>query len=288
MPKKLSAAQVEAYRRDGYVFPLAAFPASEIAACKQRLDVIMAAEGGVLSRRTNQKPHLLFPWLADMIRHPSIVDAVEDILGPDILVWGSGFFHKPARDPAFVSWHQDSTYWGLSSPDVVTAWVAFTPSTPESGCMQVLPGSHAIDQLPHRDTFHGSNLLTRGQEIAVDVDRSKAVDIVLQPGEMSLHHVRLAHGSEPNRADHSRTGYAIRYIPTSIRQVVGDRDSATLVRGVDRFHHFDPEPRPKVDFDPETLAFHTQMVERTTGILYAGAAQKRDMGDSRSLVGRTG
>ena len=284
--KKLTETQVEAYRRDGYLFPVPAFAAADIAPCKTRLDAIMAAEGGVLTRRTNQKPHLLFPWLADIIRHPAIVDAIEDILGPDLLVWGSGFFHKPAGDPAFVSWHQDSTYWGLSSPDVCTAWVAFTPSTPLSGCMQVAPGTHLVDQLPHRDTFHGSNLLTRGQEIAVDVDRSRAVDIVLQPGEMSLHHVRLAHGSEPNRADHPRTGYAIRYIPTHVRQVVGERDSATLVRGTDTYGHFEAEPRPRTDFDPEALAFHTRMVERTTGILYAGAAQRRDLGDGKSLAGR--
>ncbi len=286
MTRKLTGSQVEAFRRDGYLFPVPAFSADHVGACRQRLDAIMAAEGGVLTRRTNQKPHLLFPWLADMIRDPAIVDAVEDILGPDLLVWGSGFFHKPAHDPAFVSWHQDSTYWGLSSPDVVTAWVAFTPSTPLSGCMQVAPGTHLADQMAHRDTFAAANLLTRGQEIAVDIDRSQAVDVVLQPGEMSLHHVRLAHGSEPNRADHPRTGYPIRYIPTHVRQVVGERDSATLVRGVDRYGHFEAEPWPRVDFDPEALAFHSRMVERTTGILYAGASQRRNLGDDKSLAGR--
>lgn len=287
MTLKLTDTQVDAYRRDGYLFPVQAFDAGHVSACRQKLEAVMAAEGGVLTRRTNQKPHLLFPWLADMIRDPTIVDAVEDLLGPDLLVWGSGFFHKPARDPAFVSWHQDSTYWGLSSPDVVTAWVALTPSTPLSGCMQVAPGTHLVDQLPHRDTFANHNLLTRGQEIAVEVDRSKVVDLVLQPGEMSLHHVRLLHGSEPNRADHPRTGYVIRYIPTHVRQVVGERDSATLVRGVDRYGHFEAEPRPRVDFDPEALAFHGRMVERMTGILYSGASQRRDLGDGRSLAGRT-
>ena len=288
MTKVLTPSQVEAYRRDGFVFPLRAYAADDIAVSKSRLDALIQGEGGNLSRRTNQRPHIIFPWLADIVRHPAIVDAVEDIIGPDILVWGSGFFHKPAQDPAFVSWHQDSTYWGLSPPYIITAWVAFTPSTPESGCMQVAPGSHLAEQMPHKDTFDANNLLTRGQEIAVEVDRSKAVDIILQPGEFSLHHVRLAHGSEPNRAPHSRTGYAIRYIPTYVKQVVGARDSATLVRGTDRFGHFEPEPRPKVDFDPDTIPFHTAMVERTTGILYAGASQRRDLGDARSLATRAG
>src|SRR4029077_19544658 len=104
-------------------------------------------------------------------------------------------------------WHQDSTYWGLSTPDVVTAWVAFTPSTVESGCMRVIPGSHLVDQLPHRDTFARHNLLSRGQEVAVEVDETKAQDVVLQPGEMSIHHVRLVHGSNVNRSSHRRIGY---------------------------------------------------------------------------------
>lgn len=286
MAKALTEQQIEAYRRDGYLFPLRVCGGDEIAVCNRQLEQLLVREGGSLSRRTNQRPHILFPWLADLIRHNAILDAVEDLIGPDILVWGSGFFHKPAGDPAFVSWHQDSTYWGLSPPDIVSAWVAFTPSTPLSGCMQVAPGTHRMEQLPHRDTHHRDNLLTRGQEIAVEVDRSKTVDLVLQPGEMSLHHVRLAHGSEPNRASHSRTGYVIRYIPTYVKQVVGSEDSATLVRGTDRYRHFVAEPRPKLDFDPDVLEFHRRMVERTTGILYAGSTQRRDLGDDRSLVAR--
>ncbi len=139
--------------------------------------------------------------------------------------------------------------------------------------MRVVPGTHKRDQVAHRDTFAAENLLSRGQEIAVDVNEEDAVDVVLQPGQMSLHHVRLFHGSEPNRADHPRIGYAIRYIPTYIRQTAGVRDSATLVRGKDEFGNFDPEPTPRTDFDPECVAFHAQMLDRAAQILYAGAAQ---------------
>ena len=142
---------------------------------------------------------------------------------------------KPAR-PAFVSWHQDSTYWGLSSPDVVTAWVALTESNQANGAMEVIPGTHLMDQVPHRDTFDNNNLLSRGQEVAVEVDASKAVRLDLRPGEMSLHHVRLVHGSPPNPSDDRRIGFAIRYIPTSVRQIHGE-DAATLVRGVGRVQH---------------------------------------------------
>ena len=135
--------------------------------------------------------------------------------------------------------------------------------------MAMIPGSHRFDQMPHHDTFHRHNLLTRGQEIAVDVDEAKAIILELRPGEMSLHHVRLVHGSAPNPSLDRRIGFAIRYIPTRLRQLEG-KDSATLVRGEDRFHHFEHEPRPRIDMDPEMLALHRQIAERNAKILYRG------------------
>ena len=142
MPNRLlDESAVAAYRRDGIVFPIRVVDEAEAARMLGRLEAIEAAHGGKLPARINQKPHLLFPWLNELVRHPRIVDAVEDVLGPDLLCWGSQFFAKNGGDPSYVSWHQDATYWGLSSPDVVTAWVAFTPSTVESGCMRVVPGT---------------------------------------------------------------------------------------------------------------------------------------------------
>ena len=271
--KQLAPETVEAYKRDGILFPLRVMDEATAAGMRAKVEALAAAEGGKLSRATNQKPHLLLPWLADLVRHPAVLDPVEDILGPNILCWASGFFWKQPRDPAFISWHQDSTYWGLSHADIVTAWIALSPSTPESGCMQVVPGTHHREQVAHKDTFAENNLLSRGQEIAVDVDPEDVVDVVLQPGEMSLHHVRLFHGSEPNRSAEPRIGFAVRYIPTYIRQTAGARDSATLVRGEDTFGHFDLEPRPAVDFDPACVAFHRAMLENAEKILYAGAEQ---------------
>jgi ectoine hydroxylase-related dioxygenase (phytanoyl-CoA dioxygenase family) len=152
---------------------------------------------------------------------------------------------------------------------VVTAWVAFTPANAANGAMEVIPGSHKLDQIAHRDTFAKHNLLTRGQEIAVEVDESQAVRLDLEPGEMSLHHVRLVHGSPPNTSNDRRIGFAIRYIPTSVRQLEGE-DSATLVRGADRFGNFELEPRPVSDLDPEMLALHKKITERNARILYRG------------------
>jgi hypothetical protein len=274
MAKVLTRQQAEQFARDGYAFPFRVVDGATAKSYRDRLEALAAKEGGKLSRATNQKPHLLLPWLNELVRHPRILDAVEDVLGPDLFCWASGFFWKPANDPAYISWHQDATYWGLSSPDVVTAWLAFTPSTVQAGCMRVVPGSHRR-QLEHADTFAADNLLSRGQEVAAEVDENEAVDIVLAPGEMSLHHVLIVHGSEPNRADHPRIGYAIRYVAAHVRQISGVKDSATLVRGADRYGNFEHEPSPRADFDPEMVAYHAEVLRRSEQILYGGAAPVR-------------
>ena len=275
--KLLTPTQVEAYKRDGYLFPIRALTAEQALAYRRRLEETEAKAGGPLRAGLRSKPHLFLTWAAEIVRHPAILDAVEDLLGPNLLCWSSSFFIKDAHDPGYVSWHQDSTYWGLSQPDIVTAWVALSVSDVSNGCMRVIPGSHLKDQLPHKDTFAANNLLTRGQEVQVEVDEKTASDILLQPGEFSLHHVRIVHGSEPNRADYRRIGYAIRYLPTYVRQVVGERDTATLVRGVDEFHHFDPEPAPKADFDPDAMAFHKKVVDASNAVLYRGTDKRNPL-----------
>jgi chlorinating enzyme len=240
---------------------------ADAARLRQALEAHEAEAGGPLAGPLRHKSHLLFTWLADLVRHPAILDAVEDVIGPNILCWGSSFFIKEPRNPGFVSWHQDSTYWGLDPADVITAWVAFSDSTPENGAMRVIPGTHLMDQIPHRDTFRPENLLSRGQEIEVDVDERQAVMLELEAGEMSLHHVRLIHGSDPNPSDQRRIGFAIRYIPTTVRQVAGSHDSATLVRGVDDYGHFDPEERPDADMSPRAVAHHAAITGAHAAIL---------------------
>jgi hypothetical protein len=269
--KSLSDAAVRQYNEAGYYAPVQVLSRAEAGALRARLE---AFEGGAgaLAGTLRHKSHLLFTWLNDLIRHDRILDAVEDLIGGDILCWGSSFFIKEPRNTAYVSWHQDSTYWGLEPADVVTAWVAFSDSTTENGAMRVIPGSHLQEQFPHRDTFAADNLLSRGQEIMVDVDDRQAVTLELTAGEMSLHHVRLIHGSEPNPSGQRRIGFAIRYIPTYVRQVAGSHDTATLVRGVDRFGNFEPEQRPDADCSAAALAYHAavtgahaQILMRDTG-----------------------
>ena len=272
MGKELTKHQLEEYQHGGFLSPLPALSQSETATLRSQLEELERQQGGKLAAHVNRKPHLLFTWLNKLIRDPRILDPVEDVLGPNVLCWGSGFFIKNAHDPARVTWHQDSTYWGLSKPDIVTAWVAFTPSTTENGCMRVIPGTHKFQQLPHRDTFAPDNLLSRGQEIAVEVDEARAVDVVLAPGQMSLHHVLLVHGSEPNSDGQRRIGFAIRYLPTYVEQLTGVRDSATLVRGTDEYGHFLLEPAPRSDFHPDAVAFHAETLAANDQILYRGVA----------------
>jgi len=268
--KLLSRSQVEAFRRNGYYFPVRVISVAEAEDYRHKLEDFEFEHGLIMKTPYRTKPHMVFRWVNGLIRNPRILDAVEDLLGPNLLVWGTSFFIKEPNDPAYVSWHQDSTYWGLSHPDIVTAWVALSVSDLPNGAMRVVPGTHLRDQMPHRDTFAANNLLTRGQEVAVEVAGDKAVDLTLEPGEMSLHHVRIVHGSEPNRAPYRRIGLAIRYVPTYVRQTAGPRDYATLVRGRDDYHHFDYEPEPRADLGAREIADHRRVTEEANKILYRG------------------
>lgn len=272
MPKLLSAEEVAAYHDRGYHFPIDVLSQSEVADFRRKLEDYETSSGGPIKGEMRHRSHVLFTWINDLIRHPKVLDVVEDVLGPDILCWNTSFFIKEARDPGFVSWHQDATYWGLDSPDVTTVWIAISPANSVSGCMKFVAGTHK-QQVRHEDTFDQNNLLTRGQEIAVKVDEANAVLAELKPGQASLHHVLLFHGSEPNRSDDRRIGFAIRYVPTRLKQAVGQRDWATLVRGVDTYKHFQAEHVPKRDLEPDALAFHKAVTEEQVRVLYRGTSR---------------
>ena len=264
--KILTKAAVRQYEQDGYYAPIPVMSRQEADALRGKLETFESG-AGLLTGKLRQKSHLLFTWLNDLVRHPRILDAVEDVIGPNILCWGTTFFIKEPRNPGFVSWHQDSTYWGLDPADVVTAWVALSDSTAANGAMRVVPGTHKLDQVPHHDTFRPENMLSRGQEVMADVDERDAKMLELAAGEMSLHHVRLIHGSDPNPSGLRRVGFAIRYIPTTVRQVVGSHDHATLVRGVDTYGHFEPEQRPDADMSDSAIAYHEAVTGAHAAIL---------------------
>lgn len=234
-PEKLS----ESYDRDGFYFPIRVMSEAQAATYRAALEnaevMAMAREDG--RRFLREYANVALGFVDEICRSPAVTDPVAVLLGDDLLVMACSFFIKEPKTTSYVSWHQDLHYWGLEGDDEVTAWVALSPSTRKAGCMRFVAGSHR-DIVDHRDTFHQDNLLTRGQEIAVEVDEADAVDVVLAPGEMSLHHGRVFHASERNGSDDRRIGLAIRYVPTRMKQMADAALCATLVRGEDRFGHF--------------------------------------------------
>lgn len=216
--------------------------------------------------------HFVLPWVDALTREPGILDVVEQVLGPDLLAWNTSWFVKMPGDPSFISWHQDGAYWGLAPMEVATAWAALGPVTVENGCMRMIPGSHQRPRLPQRDTWAENNALSRGQEIAVAVDESIAVDLVLQPGQMSLHHLWIVHGSNANRSQEPRIGIAIRYVAPCVRQDGGNKPLAMRVRGRDTHGHFTLAESPT---DPHARAGagrHAEILQRVHQALLAGKA----------------
>ena len=239
------------FARDGFVFPLTVFSEDSASALRRQLEEVEAEYAAEHDLRTYFRgyPHQLLPFVADLVCDDRVLDPVSEILGPDILVWNSSFFIKEPGSRDFVSWHQDLHYWGLSSDEEVTAWLALSPVTPESGCMRFLAGSHTA-VAEHNDAADTDNMLSRGQAIAVEVDEQKAVDVVLTAGQMSLHHGRTFHASRPNRSQDRRIGLAIRYITPAVRQTRLTRDFAMLARGKDSCGNFNLVPRPEGIFMP--------------------------------------
>jgi non-haem Fe2+, alpha-ketoglutarate-dependent halogenase len=241
----LSSEQRRFYEENGYLCPLRAFSDHETQIFRRQFDDYTQENRERLSkliprdrRAVYALTHLSLPWVYEIVSHPSVLDAVEGVLGPNLMVWGSDWFVKFPGDAAFISWHQDGAYWGLQPPKVATAWIALSFSTKESGCMEVMPGTQKT-QLPQRETYALDNALSRGQEITVDVDESKAVPLTLSPGEMSLHHIGIAHGSKANRANYARVGMAVRYVAPEVVQQGSVRQIVQLVRGKDEHCNFE-------------------------------------------------
>jgi len=253
MAKILTDQQIEAYERDGVTFPVRIMSTDEARALRRQVEELEQTIGAEAQSRYRIKAHIPFPWLSELIRNRRMIDAIEDLIGSDIVVWGSSFFTKKAHDIRFVSWHQDSTYYGLEPPNSLTAWIALSPSKCDSGCLRVLPGTHKGPSLmEHVNTFDPNNLLSRGQTI-MGVDESGAIDVELEPGECSIHHNMVIHSSAPNPSDDARIGFAVHFATPKTRQVQFEGATATLVRGEDRYGNWKPDPMPRADFDPACL-----------------------------------
>jgi ectoine hydroxylase-related dioxygenase (phytanoyl-CoA dioxygenase family) len=249
---QLSGGQIARFKREGWLAPFRAISEAEAARAVAWVDAYETRHGVNVNRHLKIKGHLAAPWIVELARNKNILDAVEGLIGPDIMLFGASIFAKAGRDKSFVSWHQDSAYFGLAPHEEITAWVALTESNEANGALRVLPGSHTGPDLQHVETYAPNNMLARGQSLRID-DESEAVTIELRPGEFSLHHERTAHGSRENTTATRRVGFAFFYIPTHAYCPAGRR-AALLVRGEDRFGHWDSDPLPRYDFDPPAFA----------------------------------
>jgi non-haem Fe2+, alpha-ketoglutarate-dependent halogenase len=210
MSTKASETLLTRFERDGVVYPIPVISPQQSSAYLASFLQLEELLGRPIKRMGN--PALQFAWAHRLATEPAVLDAVEEILGPDLLVSGTLIFCKYPHDPAFVAWHQDTFYSNLHLTPSVSAWIALLDSVPENGCMRVVPGSHLLGTLPHQETREPDNLLRRGEEIQVDVDEADAIDVVLKAGEMSLHHNSIIHGSPPNTSDKRRIGFIVRFV----------------------------------------------------------------------------
>lgn len=276
---RLNPETIKAYWEDGFVFPITVFSPSQTAEFRAELEDLedtwrQADLPLPLNMYKRVNSHVVMPLVARIALDPRVLDVVEGVLGPDLLLWSAELFIKEPHTRQVVGMHQDLTYWGMGeTQDQVTAWIALSPATVESGCMDFVKGSHKNPILPHNDTFSDTNLLSRGQEVAVEVAEQDKTHIELQPGQMSLHHGLTIHGSGPNASDDRRIGLAIRYLNPNAQQKVADRDYAVLVRGEDRVGNFIHIPTPTRPFAPDALELHARIREDQAKAMAQGATK---------------
>ena len=267
MPRALAPAEVDRYARDGFLRPIPVLTPAEAAVYRGQLEAFERAVGGPLTSdatdpRYRSRTHVLLAWVHGLARHPAILDVVEDLIGPDILVYTSTWFIKEPGTAAIAAWHQDATYFGLQPHVHVTAWLALTDATATNGCMEFLPGSHQRGQLAHRAGVVAQSVNRAGQAVVEEIDDRPAVHAALRAGEFSLHHTLCLHRSQPNQSSGRRVGLAISYVPTSARHLgVQHKMPAMLVRGADTFGHFKLEPPPAADFDDAARAAYQRSYE---------------------------
>ncbi len=272
MPKVLSDADVAHYETNGFVAPVPVLTSDEVTRFRADLESFENSVGHPLDFPEKSKSYLLFDWADHLVHHPRILDAVEDLIGPDILVYHSTTWIKEPGTPAYVLWHQDGKYFNLRSHLHVTAWVALSDVSVESGCVHVLPGSHKWGDFDHVDDLGDWNMIKRGQGIPEKFDDEAGFPLVLKAGEMSLHHTNLIHCSRGNQGTDRRIGLGISYIPARVEQFGEPRASALLVRGNARPGGFEAEQRLTSALSEEARAAHSHSVALFRARQDAGSA----------------
>lgn len=263
--KALTAEQVASYHYNGFLSPIPALTREEVATCLaglQQLETELGCPVADADVKWRSHAYAHSVWFNNLIRHPRILDAIEDVIGPNILVWTSTFFIKEPHSPTFAAWHQDGTYFGLTPNEQVCAWVALTDASRAAGCMEQLSSAGAPRQLRHAPLGLANSINRAGQTITEPFDEANPVAMALEAGEFSLHHEFAVHRSAPNNASHRRVGIGLNYLPTHVRVEGPVRCCAMLVRGEDKYGHFDLIEPPSVDRDAAALATHQRVSDR--------------------------
>ncbi len=258
------------YERDGFVSGVRIVDTATAGAHREAME---NAESVIGPLHYRSKVHTILRSPMTLATLPAVLDIVEAMIGPDILLYNATYIVKEANTASHVSWHQDLTYWGLSHDDQVTMWLALSPATRESGCMRMVAGSHVSGRQHHEVTQDSSNVLLQGQTVR-GVNEGNSVYCALQPGEASFHHGWTLHASMPNHSSDRRIGLNVQYFAPHVQQTKQQIDSALLVRGEDRYQHFEPDLPAQSDLDPAALVRQKELEERYVSI--AGNAQAHD------------
>ena len=269
----LSLNQLKQYEDNGFVSPINIFSKEKAKEIRNEIELIEKKMPDELDKSGRYNAHLISPLLDDVTHNPKILDAVQSLIGEDILVCGTTLFIKNPNEKGFVSYHQDAKYIGLEPHNWVTAWVAITDSNEKNGCMRMWSGSHKDNLKEHDQKFNEGNLLTRGQTVK-NVPKDKTTPLVLKAGQMSLHHPTVVHGSDLNRSNDRRIGFVIQsYISTNVKQILG-KNSVQLARGVDKFNFHDKIARPSLLMGKDDLEIKKKENDNLQEIFYKGSNKK--------------
>ncbi len=272
---KLSADQINQYNEKGYVAPIDALNKDEANEIKKEIEFIEKKWPNELDGLGRNYVHLISPIFDRVAHNSKVLDAVESIIGKDILVCGTTLFIKNPDEKGFVSFHQDAKYIGLEPNNWVTAWIAVTDANEENGCMRMWPKTHKEDLKNHIEKFDydKGNLLTRGQTVE-NVPLEKTDPVILKAGQLSLHHPKIVHGSGINKSKERRIGFAIQsYIGTNVDQVLG-KIYVQQARGKDLFNYHKHVERPKDLMEENGISIRKKAMEDLSKIFYKGLTYK--------------
>ena len=252
MPTVMTDQQLDDFRGNGFIAPLDCLTPEEAAACMRKIEEYEAATGEDISEKIRARAVLAFKWLLDLARHPRIAGALQDAIGPNVILMFSGVWSKAPGGTKFVSWHQDGAYNPFDRNEGATAWIALTDSTPEKGCVKAIPGSHKRGFLHHDETYDPENMVSRGQTVT-DIDGGTAMDLALRAGQFSIHHEMVVHGSGQNNGTDRRVGISFSCVATETKALTGP-NTGVLIAGENTPGHWVLNKEPAFDLDPVGMA----------------------------------